>query len=98
MVPGAALSYAYSRKMNQADEDCKREGISFLPLPFETFGGLHSQSVRVVSKIGRALAGHTCKQESEVISHLFQRLPPGDTPDEGKWRSHSEQIPNPVIL
>ena len=52
----------------------KREGINFLPLPFETFGGLHSQTIRVISKIGRALAGHTGRLESEVVSHLFQRL------------------------
>ena len=30
--------------------------------------------MKIISRIGKALAGHTGKLESEVVSHLFQRL------------------------
>ena len=38
---GAALEAAYTRKMSQAGEACRREGITFMPMPWETLGGWH---------------------------------------------------------
>ena len=46
----------------------------FIPLPFETYGGLHEKSISTISKISRALSSHSGKPPSEVTSHLFQRL------------------------
>ena len=60
--------------MRQSDEACRQAGIKFIPLPMETFGGMHSQTVSCISKISKALASHAGKPESEVASHLFQRL------------------------
>ena len=73
-VAGSALTHAFDRKMRQNYDNCNREGIHFVAAPVETFGGFHSQSIAIVSKIGRQLARHTGRLESEVISHLYQRL------------------------
>ena len=72
--PGAALNYAFDRKIRQSFEACQQEGILFIPIPFETFGGLHQKSISVISKISRALSSQSGKEPSEVSSHLFQRL------------------------
>ena len=71
---GSALTHAFDRKMRQNFDDCQKEGIYFIAAPIETFGGLHSQSISIISKIGTQLARHTGRLESEVISHLYQRL------------------------
>ena len=71
---GYALQHACDRKNRLHFEECQKEGIHFAPLAIETFGGFNSQSILIVNKIGRQLAGHTGKLESEVISHLYQRL------------------------
>ena len=73
-VPGHALTHAFDRKMRQNFEECRKEGVHFMPLPIETFGGFHEQSVSIINKIGTQLAKHTGRLESEVISHLYQRL------------------------
>ena len=72
--PGAALTFAYDRKIRQSYDACHKEGISFLPLPIETLGGFHPTTTSTISKIARALATHSSKPASEVSSHLFQRL------------------------
>ena len=72
--PGAALTYAYERKMRQSSEACQQAGLHFFPLPFETFGGLHPKSISIVTTISRALSAHSGNPSSEVTSHLFQRL------------------------
>ena len=71
---GHALSHAYNRKMTQAGEACRTAGLVFIPMPMETLGGWHEQTVDQVRKIGSALARHTGQEESEAIRHLGQRL------------------------
>ena len=71
---GHALTYAYNRKMTQAGEACRAAGLAFIPMPMETLGGWHKQTVDQVRKIGSALARHTGQEESEAIRHLGQRL------------------------
>ena len=71
---GHALDHAYDRKFRQAGEDCRAEGIIFQPLPVETLGGWHEKCLPVISKLGKQLARHTGADESEVVSHLYQRL------------------------
>ena len=71
---GHALNHAYGRKANGAEEECRRQGIAFLPLVAETFGGWHSGAEREVRKLAAALARHTGQDESEATSHLWGRL------------------------
>ena len=72
--PGFALGHAHDRKVSQVGEACEREGIVFIPVVFETFGGMSQAAVKVVRRLGAALAGRSGRDEGEVIGHLFQRL------------------------
>ena len=71
---GHALSHAYGRKLNGAEEECRRQGIAFLPIVAETFGGWHPEAGRQVKKLGAALARHTGQEEGEAVSHLWSRM------------------------
>ena len=73
-TPGHALSYAYTRKMRGAEEDCRRQGIAFLPLAVESFGGWHGGAEREVKKITAALARHTGQEEDQACLHSWGRL------------------------
>lgn len=50
---------------------CSGAGLAFIPMPVETLGGWHDQSVLQVKKIGSALAWHTGQEDSVTINHLF---------------------------
>ena len=69
-TPGFALEHAYGIKVRGAEEQCRAQGIAFLPLTAETLGGWHSVADKEVRKLGSALARHTGQEEGEAISHL----------------------------
>ena len=71
---GAALNYAYDRKIRQAWQACHDQGIEFVPLPVETPGGWHPTAIRVLNKLGRQVARHIGKDDAEIQQHMFQRL------------------------
>ena len=71
---GHALQYAYDRKVRQVGEDCLQGGVKFFPLPVETLGGWHQQAIKVISRLALQLARHSGSLESEVTSHLYERL------------------------
>ena len=73
-TPGHALTTAYNRKMAQAGEACRREGLVFIPLPMETLGGWHDQTVLQVKKLASAQARHNGEEQSVATRHLYQRL------------------------
>ena len=73
-TPGFALDYAYGNKVRGAEEDCRAQGIAFLPIVAETFGGWHNAADREMRKLGAALARHTGQDEGEAVSHLWGRL------------------------
>ena len=73
-TPGHALTRRYAEKMTKHGEGCRRAGMVFLPLPVETLGGWHDQTVAQVKRLGSALARQTGQDESEAIRHLAQRL------------------------
>ena len=72
--PGHALSYAYDRKMRGAAEDCRQQGIAFLPLVVESLGGWHGEAVGEIKKLASALSRHVGQDEEEAGAHLFTRL------------------------
>ena len=72
--PGFALTFAHERKVRGAEEDCRRQGIAFIPLVAESMGGWHVSAEREIKKLGSALARHTGQSEGEAISHLWGRL------------------------
>ena len=71
---GFALDHAHKGKLDRAEEACVRQGLVFLPLVAEAFGGWHPSAQREVKKLGSALARHTGQDEAEAVSHLWGRL------------------------
>ena len=72
--PGYALTMRYDQKWRKYGELCRAEGIVFEPLPIETLGGWGDSAVRVLKKLGQALARASCQDEAEVTRHMFGRL------------------------
>ena len=73
-TPGHALTVAYDRKMSGAAEACASQGISFIPLAFESLGGIHKRAIVEGKKLAAALARHSGQEEGEACRHLFSRL------------------------
>ena len=73
-TPGHALSFAYNRKVRGAEEDCRRQGIAFLPIAAESFGGWHGVAQAQVKKLGAALSRNVGQEEEEAGRHLWGRL------------------------
>ena len=62
--PGHALAFAFERRISGAEEDCRRQGIAFLPMAAE----------REVKKLVAALVRHTGQEKGEALCHLWHRL------------------------
>ena len=73
-TPGHALSRRYEEKVRKHGAGCSQAGIVFTPLPMETLGGWHDKTVEEVKKMGSALGRQTGAEDSDVISHLIQRI------------------------
>ena len=73
-TPGHALTVAYDRKMSGAAEACASQGISFIPIVFESLGGIHERAIVEGKKLAAALARHSGQEEGEACRHLFSRL------------------------
>ena len=43
--PGGALEKAYDRKMHDAADACREQGLVFFPIAFEALGGVHQVAV-----------------------------------------------------
>ena len=52
--------------MGKYSERCEAEGIVFIPLVVDRFGGWHKDSLEVVTKLGR----HFEKEEEEIMRQL----------------------------
>ena len=48
---GYALQEAFKRKVAKAEEACQLQGISFIPLAADTFGGWHGVVVEQVQRL-----------------------------------------------
>ena len=71
-TPGHALAKRYGEKMTMHGEACRLAGMVFLPLPVETLGGWHDQTVSLVKRLGLPWPGR--QEESEAIRHFSQRM------------------------
>ena len=56
------------------DERCAAEGIAFVPLAVDTFGGWHGAALDVLSKLGRQVARQVGKEEEDGVRQLRQRV------------------------
>ena len=69
--PGYALTLRHQQKYGDA---CLAEGIRFCPMIVEALGGWHVEAVKILKKLGVALARATGGDEGEVVKQLFGRL------------------------
>ena len=69
-----AVAHAHSVKMKKYQERCSKEGLEFVVMAVDTFGGWHSTSLQTLSKLGRQLARVSGREENETVRHLRQRL------------------------
>ena len=60
--------------MSQAGKACRREGLVFVPMSWETLGGWHAETVAQVKKLASAHARQTVEEQSEATRHLYQKL------------------------
>ena len=75
---GHGASQAYERKMHTSADACWAQGIIFLPLATETFGGWHEVAEAQVRKLAEALARHNGQEEGEAKSRLRGLLKQGN--------------------
>ena len=55
-------------------DNCRTQGIAFLPLVVETFGGWDSEAVKYLKDMARLCARRWGKINADEIKHFFQRL------------------------
>ena len=77
------MKSAFNIKMSKYDERCTAEGITFIPLAVDSFGGWHGAALDVFSKLARQLSRQVGKEEEEVTRQLSQ-LSQGQRCDDGK--------------
>ena len=53
---------------------CESQGIEFVPLVVDTFGGWHEASIAAIKRLGKQVGRAVGKEESEAVSQLRQRL------------------------
>ena len=74
ITAGHATTFAYQRKVRNAGEACRRQGITLLPVVVESLGGWGEEAVRVVRRLAGALARHTGQEEKDVLRFQWGRL------------------------
>ena len=72
--PNLILEPCLNRKMRGTAEACHRQGVAFMPLVVESYGGWHEMGVREVERLGAALARQSGQEEDEAVRHLWGKL------------------------
>ena len=71
---GKAVEHAEKEKMRKYRERCSTEGLEFVALAVDTFGGWHPAALVMLSKLGRQVTRAIWREEGETVQHLHQRL------------------------
>ena len=72
---GAAEEYVRTKcGREQTEERCRRAGVIFQPMIFESLGGGSGEAERVIKSLNKAVAENTDTSESEVATLFWQRL------------------------
>jgi hypothetical protein len=71
---GKAVTQAYDAKIKKYKERCSKEGLEFVAMAADTFGGWHPAALQILSKLGRQLGRVTGREEEETVRHLRQQL------------------------
>ena len=70
---GAALERTKAGKIRKHGAQCTRNGIRFVPVVFETFGGLDSDATFHLRHIAIKSAARSSRPSSNAVTHFFQR-------------------------
>ena len=73
-VAGFSLNDTFKSKMQESAEACQREGVFFVPMVTESFGGWHEVAVKEVEKLGAALARQSGQNKDKAVRHLWGKL------------------------
>ena len=68
------MEHAHKSKMAKYGERCCAEGLVFVPLAVDTFGGWHPSALAILTRLGRQVASNAGREGQEVVRHLRQRL------------------------
>ena len=68
------MTHAYDAKIKKYQKRCSKEGLKFVAMAVDTFGGWHPAALQILSKLGRQLGRVTGREEEETVRHLHQRL------------------------
>ena len=66
----SAVTHAYNVKVRNYRERCAREGIAFLPMAVDSFGGWHKAALAALTRLRRQLA-RTLGSEERVQGGTF---------------------------
>ena len=64
---GRGAAHGYDVKMKKYQERCKKEGLEFVAMAVDSFGGWHSAALKTLSKLGRQLARVVGREEEETV-------------------------------
>ena len=74
VTAGHALSVRFNTKMASAGAACHAEGITFIPLVFESLGGWEERAIKELKKLTTALARHSGEDEGDTWKRLITRV------------------------
>ncbi len=73
--PGSAVREAEARKIRQSDALCKQNGLLFIPVVMETYGGFGPEAMVMIRRLGKALATAAADgREDQAINNLGTKL------------------------
>jgi len=73
-TPGAVAEQAHTKKLIIYYERCRQEGIEFLPMAVETWGGWHPKARDIIKTLATQMARQTGGEEQVIILHTRERL------------------------
>ena len=68
------MSVRFNTKMASAGAACQAEGITFIPLVFESLGGWDDRAIKELKKLASALARHSGEDEADTWRKLIIRI------------------------
>ena len=69
-----AVNRAVEAKLRKYGDRCVAQGLAYVPMAVDTFGGWHSTALDTISRLALELARNTGRELGEVRRHLRQRL------------------------
>ena len=70
----SGVQHSFNTKVRKYSARCEAEGLVFVPVIVDTFGGWHRDSLEAITRLGRQVARQTGKEEDETVRQLRQRV------------------------